>query len=183
MTQSGESLDERRKRRRSGCWYPIVWRGDELRVLVTGGGAVATRKAGALLEAGARVTVLAPELSEPLRRWHDSGQIEWLEGRYPGRAPALVDFALAIAATDDPAANARLAAECRRIRLPVNRADDPESSDFVTPATVRHGESGLTVSVFTMGRDPELSRDLRLALEEWLPRWWRQRRDKEKQDT
>ena len=58
---------------------PILLEGTGLRVLVVGGGTVASRKAAVLLEAGARVRVVAPALSLPMRVIVNAGRVELIE--------------------------------------------------------------------------------------------------------
>ena len=102
------------------------------RVLVVGGGSVAKRKVEALLAAGARVAVGAPDLEPELAAWKTSARIEHHEGRF---TPSWLDDAwLVIAATDDPVTNRAVveAADARRIFA--NAVDDAELSRFHVPA-------------------------------------------------
>lgn len=102
-------------------------------VLVVGAGCVATRRLPALLEAGARVRLIAPEASAAVRAFAGAGQVEWVQGRYD--AGLLGDPWYVMALTDDPEINAAIAAECERRRLFCVRGDDAEGGSAWTPAS------------------------------------------------
>ena len=107
------------------------------RVLVVGGGAVARRKAEALLDAGARVVVGAPVIEPGLAEWVAARRIQHIAGSFE---PHWLDDAwLVIAATDDAAINRAVvdAADARRIFS--NAVDDAELSRFHVPARVERG--------------------------------------------
>src|SRR5262249_38846881 len=123
-------------------------------VVVVGGGAVALRRARALVEAGARVTVIAPEGSSQLAAL----PVTLLRRRY--RAGDLVGSWLVPAATDAPAANAAVAAEAEGLRIWCVRADHATATAARIPAVTSHGD--ITVAV-TSGGDPRRSQRLRSA--------------------
>jgi hypothetical protein len=84
--------------------YPLALRLDGRRVLVVGGGAVATRRMPALLAAGARVEVVSPELTPALRALADQRRITWTPRRFqPGDVAGAW---LVQVAVDDPAGGA-----------------------------------------------------------------------------
>ena len=82
--------------------FPVMLRGEAVRALVVGGGAVAARKAVALLDAGAAVRVVAPRVGERLRAGHERLTID--ERRF--EAADLADATLVVAASDDASVNA-----------------------------------------------------------------------------
>ena len=131
------------------------------RVLLVGGGAVATRKAAALLEAGADVVVGAPVLSDALAQAVAEGRL----GHRPGRfEPAWLEGVwLVIAATDDAEVNAAVAREAETRRLWVNVVDDAPRCSFQVPARVERGP--LQVAISSRGEAPMLARWLRETLE------------------
>jgi len=123
---------------------PVLVDGAGLRVLVVGGGAVAARKLAAFLQAGARVRVVAPEAAESVKALADSGELEWLARGYQ---PAdLGDAQLVIAATDDRAVNAKIAADARAVYRLVNVADEPADGSFTMMAVHRSGTLVVGVS-------------------------------------
>ena len=118
--------------------------------LVVGGGAVAARKAGALLAAGARVRLVARRVGPEVRAL---AGVAWEERDFD---PADVAGArLVIAATGDGAVNAAVLAAGEAAGVWVNAADDPAHCSFTLPAVARRG--AVTVAVSTGGHSPALA--------------------------
>jgi len=134
-------------------------------VLVVGGGEVAARKIAALLKAGAGVRVNAQEILHPdIAAAVADGRVWRLAGDFD---PAWLDTVwLVVAATDDPAFNAGLAAEAGRRRRLINVVDDAGLSTFHVPAVV--DRSPLVVAVSSAGAAPMLARRVRERLETLL---------------
>ncbi|HKT01682.1 MAG TPA: uroporphyrinogen-III C-methyltransferase [Rugosimonospora sp.] len=129
--------------------YPIGLLLAGKRVLVVGGGTVATRRVPALLAAGARVVLVAPEVTPALRALADEGRLHWEPRRF---LPSDVDGAwLVQAAVDDPLAAASVSAAAAERRVFCVRADDRTAATAWTPAVARHGT--VTVAVLA-GGDP-----------------------------
>jgi uroporphyrin-III C-methyltransferase/precorrin-2 dehydrogenase/sirohydrochlorin ferrochelatase len=123
--------------------YPLALRLADRRVLVVGGGAVATRRLPALLAAGADVVLVSPRLTPALRAHADAGRITWVERRFERSD---VDGAwLVQVAVDDPAAAAEVSAAAAEQRIFCVRADDRDAATAWTPAVTRHGP--VTVAV------------------------------------
>lgn len=140
------------------AYYPIVMNLTDCKCLVVGGGEVALRKAQSLAEAGARVTVIAPDVLGDIESL-DGVQVEkrsWQPGDASG-------YTLVIAATDDPVLNAEVSAEARAKNILVNVVDDPELCSFIVPACVRRGD--LLIAVTTCGKSPALSKRIRMDIE------------------
>ncbi len=148
-----------------GRFYPIVLRLRGRQVLVVGGGKVAARKTVGLLEAGARVIAVSPELSPTFRRLISAGAVTCVERSY--QSDDVADVALVIAATDDPQVNAQVRSDARRAGVLVSVVDDPENSDFIVPAVVRRGDLMLAVS--SGGASPGLVGQLRRELDLLVP--------------
>ena len=137
-------------------------------VLVVGGGAVAQRKVEALLAAGARVRLVAPQLTEELAELAQADSIEYRAGDF---APETLDDAwLAIAATNHPETNARVVAESEARRILVNVVDDAEQSSFHVPARIERGP--LQIAISSGGGAPMLARHLRERLEAQFDETW-----------
>ena len=145
--------------------YPIVFDIAGKLCVVIGAGSVGLRKVHGLIAARAKVRLVAPTLGSegPL-----PDGVEWL--RRPYRAGDLRGACLAFAASDDGAVNAAVAAEARRVGIPVNVADDGAAGDFSLPALLRCGP--LTVAVATAGGSPAAAALVRDHLQGMLgPEW------------
>ncbi|MGB8859720.1 MAG: bifunctional precorrin-2 dehydrogenase/sirohydrochlorin ferrochelatase [Ilumatobacteraceae bacterium] len=127
-------------------------------VLLVGGGTVAVRKATALVEAGARVTVVAPVVQPELVAMVAEVQVR------PYERGEVAAYQLVITATDDPAVNAAVSRDAVLAKVWVNSADDPEHCSFILPAIARQGP--ITVAVSTGGASPALARELRRRVAE-----------------
>jgi precorrin-2 dehydrogenase/sirohydrochlorin ferrochelatase len=129
--------------------------------VIAGGGRVAERKARKLLEAGARVRVVSPELTAGLHQLKWEGKILHRERRFQARD--LGNAHLAIAATDDRELNRRICQLCGKRRIWVNGVDDPLHSSFIFPSVVKKGD--LVLAISTSGKSPAMARALRRKLE------------------
>jgi uroporphyrin-III C-methyltransferase/precorrin-2 dehydrogenase/sirohydrochlorin ferrochelatase len=130
------------------------------RVVVVGGGPVAASKIAALVEAGADVTVVAPEIVPEIqgrgvtvvRRSFEESDLDgawWVVAAAPG----------------DVNSRVRAAADARRVF--VNAVDDPAHATAYLGGVVRR--DGVTIAISTDGRAPALAGLLREALDAWLP--------------
>jgi len=143
-------------------YLPIFLNIKHQRCLVVGGGEVALRKASVLLDAGAKVKVVAPELAEGFAGLPG---IEYTAARFE---PQHLDGAmLAIAATGDAGVNRQVSELAKARSIPVNVVDAPELCSFIMPAIL--DRSPLMVAFSSGGASPVLTRMLRGKLETMIP--------------
>lgn len=112
--------------------FPLFVRLSGKPVLVIGGGGIAARRVGALLDFDAAVTVVSPELSPELETFRH--RIDWRGERYSGIAKR---YALVLAATNDRMVNGKVGEDARSLDIPVSVADSREESTFWFPALLR----------------------------------------------
>ncbi len=138
------------------------------RVVVVGGGPVAARRVAGLLDAAAVVDLVTPHATTALDALAADGRITWHQRPY--QTGDLAGAWYAVAATNDPAVNAAVAAEAEASRVFCSRADDAGSSTVWTPAVGRH--AGIEVAVLSPGAmhggDPRRSQRVRDAVIEGL---------------
>lgn len=123
--------------------------------LVVGGGAIAVRKVGHLLDSGAKVTVVSPSLCPAIDDWRKARRLRQLPRVF--RASDVKGSVLVFAATDDTAVNLRVLKACRRARILCCSVDAHwDKGDFLTPAIIRHPK--VTVAVSTGGQSCKRAR-------------------------
>jgi uroporphyrin-III C-methyltransferase/precorrin-2 dehydrogenase/sirohydrochlorin ferrochelatase len=148
--------------------FPVLVSLEGRPCLVVGGGSVALRKVGGLLDEGARVLVVAEEPCEELRTLAREGRLELEARRY--RRGEVTGYALVFAATDDREVNRAVYDDAEAAGIWANVADDPPLCRFHLPARIRRGP--LELAIATGGRAPFVSRRLRERLEQRIgPRW------------
>jgi len=132
--------------------------------LVVGAGEVAGSKMESLLNAGARITVVAPLAISNIERLARSGTLAWRQREF--QADDLNEVFLVIAAASSGAVNRAVYLEARRRGVLCNSVDDPPNCDFYFPAVVRRGD--LQIAISTAGESPALAQRIRQELEKSL---------------
>jgi len=141
-------------------YYPIFLDITGKLCVVVGGGAVAERKVGVLLDCGARVEVVADRLTPALEALKQEGRIVHHDEAYQARR--LSGAFLVIGATDSGAVNEAVSCDARALGALVNIVDHPERCGFVLPSVAARGD--LVIAVSTSGRSPALAKRLRAEL-------------------
>jgi siroheme synthase-like protein len=124
--------------------FPIALHGERLTAVVIGGGSVGTRKALALIEAGAQVRVVSPEVTPELDEAERTRRLSIVRESY--RADQLGNATLVIAATDSREVNAQIAVDAHSRGKLVNITDFPDEGNFHTMALHRSGDVTIAVS-------------------------------------
>ncbi|MFC1500366.1 bifunctional precorrin-2 dehydrogenase/sirohydrochlorin ferrochelatase [Candidatus Zixiibacteriota bacterium] len=132
--------------------------------LVVGGGDVGTRKVRNLLDAGARVTVVSPVITDELSDLAGSGDVRWLEEVF--RADHLDGMFLAVASTDDRTGNEEVVHAARESGVLICDASSSDSTQVIFGALLE--DDGITVAVFSDGRDPGQARRMRDRISDLL---------------
>ena len=142
-------------------YYPVNLDIRNRKCLVVGGGDVGTRKVITLLDCGAIVVVVSPEVTEKIAELSNKGLIK-LERR--GFKPTDLDqIFLVIGATDNPELNRQIHTEAERFGMLCNIADRPEVCNFILPAIVNRGD--LIIAISTSGKSPAFAKKMRKDLE------------------
>jgi siroheme synthase-like protein len=141
--------------------YPVFLDLHDMNVLVVGGGRIGARKAEGLSAAGARVRLVATDVSEHV----DAATIDDLRPR-AFEAIDLDGIRLVVTATGDEQVDAAISAEARARGIWTNAADQPVDCEFILPAIARRGR--VTIAVSTDGASPALARELRNLIDEFL---------------
>ena len=136
--------------------YPVNLVVDGKPVLVVGGGRVAAGKIRRLVEAGAEVTVVAPQISDEI------AAMDVAIERRPYLRGEVAAYRLVVTATRT-GADADVFADGEAAGVWVNAADDPAHCSFTLPAVARRG--AIQVAVSTDGQSPAMASWLRARFE------------------
>jgi precorrin-2 dehydrogenase/sirohydrochlorin ferrochelatase len=145
--------------------FPMFVKLEGKLVVVIGGGDIAQGKIEGLLSSGARVRVIAPQITRQIAEWVRFRKVEWLPK--PFAAGDLEGATLAIAATSAPGVNKAVFAEADANKILCNAVDDIENCHFYYGAIVQRGD--LQIAISTNGKSPALAQRIRKELEVAYP--------------
>ncbi|MGD1153277.1 MAG: bifunctional precorrin-2 dehydrogenase/sirohydrochlorin ferrochelatase [Syntrophales bacterium] len=143
-------------------YYPLFLDITDRRCVVVGGGDVAERKVGRLLDFGASVIVVGKALTPGLETMKKEGRINHIDADYD--KAFINDAFLVIGATDRDDVNAEISRDGREKGILVNIVDDPDKCDFVLPSLLKQGD--LLIAISTGGKSPALAKKLREDMEQ-----------------
>ncbi|NLT96071.1 MAG: bifunctional precorrin-2 dehydrogenase/sirohydrochlorin ferrochelatase [Clostridia bacterium] len=140
--------------------YPVSLNISQKRCLVVGGGKVALRKIGTLLEAGGEVLVISRKVLPEIKKLVDEEKIKWVSQEI--NYELLKNCFLVIAATNNRDINRQIAEFCQRNSILVNVVDSLEESSFIVNSYLKQGD--LTIAVSTNGKSPALAKKIKSDL-------------------
>lgn len=146
-------------------FLPIFMNVTNQNCLVVGGGKVASRKVFMLMRAGAKVSVVSPELCQDLMIRKNEGEIEHISRQFQGED--IENKKIIIAATNNSDVNKHISQLCHQKGLPVNVVDAPELCSFIVPSII--DRNPVQIAISTGGASPVLARLLRSRLETFIP--------------
>ena len=139
-------------------YYPAFLNLKNKKAVVVGGGKVAERKVRLLVKAGANVKVISPDITKPLEKLRDKGNIKHANRNYVKRD--LKNAYIVIAATSSAEINTKIAGESENL---VNVVDTPSEGNYIVPSVVTRGP--LTIAISTEGTSPAVSKTIRKEVE------------------
>lgn len=145
-------------------FFPIMIELENKKIIIVGGGEVAFRKCKKLLEFGARVIVVSPEIDDNLKKLKTNyvDDLNFIYDIY--RKEYIVDSFLVIAATSCKDVNKEIVEDSKELSILVNSVDGREDSDFITTSIINN--DNLTISICSGGSFPALSKKIRKEMEE-----------------
>lgn len=147
-------------------FYPISLNLKDRLCIVVGGGSVAARRIHKLLESGAMVRIIAPDIVPTLQKLLESNSsLSWFQAKYKGKEDLTAAY-LVFAATDDGYLNEQIALDANSLNIFTNIASNGILSDFIVPASFNQGD--LQVSLSTSTKVPGLSKAISKDLENLL---------------
>jgi len=133
--------------------------------LVVGGGDIALRKARLLTSAGARITIVAPEVNDALIQHAEEFGHDLLAREF--QPSDVLNNWLVVSATGRPEIEQAVYRHASDAGIFCNGVDDIANCSYITPAIVDRGS--VVVAISTGGSAPVLARKLRAQIELLLP--------------
>ena len=151
-------------------YFPIFVDISKKKIVVIGGGVIATRRVHTLLQFAEQITVVAPEITVELQEMSDKGLITWQCEEYFAKQIAEAD--MVIAATNQPKVNHQIKADCIQReqqtghQIWVSVIDDKEMCDFYFPSIVQRED--VIVGISSGGTSPSKTKTIRKKIETLL---------------
>lgn len=147
---------------RNKAYFPLFVDLSEKRILIVGGGKIATRRVRTLLPFCSRIKVVAPEISEEIRGWT---VVACEKRKFVPADLEQADFVLV--ATDDPTVDDEIYKLCKKLNIPVNVASNKKKCDFYFPAIVQDGN--MVVGITSSGETHKQVSEMRGKIEKIFP--------------
>ena len=142
-------------------YYPAFLDVKDRLCLIIGGGQIAEGRIASLLECGAQIKMISPEVTAEVQGMADAGILRLEKREY--QDGDLEGAFIAIASTDDRTVNRQIAQEAEKRNVLLNVVDVTHLCTFIAPSVVKKGD--VTVAISTSGLSPALARKLREELE------------------
>jgi precorrin-2 dehydrogenase/sirohydrochlorin ferrochelatase len=148
----------------------LAWQLKNKRVLIVGGGDVASGRIESVLVADAFITLISPRKGlHPLTKQFidNSDRITYHDRPFSG-VDDLSEVDMVLTAIDDVERSREICDMCRALRIPINVADIPPSCDFYFGSQIRDGP--LQIMISTNGQSPKLANLIKKKIEQSLPK-------------
>ncbi|ODA41985.1 bifunctional precorrin-2 dehydrogenase/sirohydrochlorin ferrochelatase [Desulfosporosinus sp. BG] len=142
-------------------YYPLFMDVEAQPVLVVGGGSIALRKVQTLMDHGAKVHIVSPQLIPELKALINDNSCLWSEKAYS--TDDIQEAILVFSCTEKEEVNAKVSSDAKAHHRPVNVVDDPEKCSFIVPSIMEQGD--LKIAVSTGGSSPIVARQVRAELQ------------------
>ncbi len=142
-------------------YFPIFVDLEKFKILVIGGGEVATRKVENLLYFNGKPTIIAPKVTNKLSELILQNNLQFFQRNY--QRNDISNYDLIFVATDDPELSPKIANELEGKPVLINFADEPRYCNFIMPSFIRRGD--LVIAISSQGVAPFFSKYVRQLLE------------------
>jgi len=146
-------------------FFPIYIDMDNLKVLLIGGGDIATEKIEKLLDFTDKITIISTVISTPLEKIIRDNSLKY--HLRPYMSGDIDGYDIVIVATDTIRLHKEIYQESRGSRVLVNSVDDTAYCDFIFPSYIKRGD--LTISFSTSGASPAFAKQIREYFEDKIP--------------
>ena len=146
-------------------YFPAYLKIDDKKILIIGGGNIATEKLEKLLDFTNHIIILAEEFSDKISQLARENGLKTIQKRYEPKD--IEGFDIVIVAIDDIQKQKEIYLEAKKKKILCNSVDAIEYCDFIFPSYIKKGD--LTISISTSGASPAVAKYLRRYIEKLIP--------------
>ena len=147
------------------AYFPAFIKLDNMKILIVGGGYIASEKLEHMLDFTKDIAVIAPELSSHMKEMIEQNNLAYKERVY--KQNDIDGFGIVIVAVDDIKVQKSVYNEAREKGIFCNSVDSVDYCDFIFPSYIKNGD--LTIAVSTSGASPAVAKHLRRFLQRIIP--------------
>ncbi len=148
------------------AYFPAFIKLDNLKILIIGGGNIASEKLGHMLDFTKDITVISPKLSDASRGLIEQNSLFFIDRVY--KKGDIDGFGIVIVAVDDIAVQKSVFKETRVKKILCNSVDSVDYCDFIFPSYIKDGD--LTIAISTSGASPAFAKHMRRFLQKVIPK-------------
>jgi len=146
-------------------YFPIILKIDKSKILVVGGGNIASDKIEKLLDFTKDITVISPNISDKTKEFIDKNRLNFINRKY--KDGDIKGFSIVVVAVNDINLQKKIFQECQIYNILCNSVDSVEYCNFIFPSYIKR--EALIVAFSTSGISPSISKYLRIAFEKLIP--------------
>ncbi len=148
------------------AYFPAFIKLDEIKILIIGGGCIASEKLEHMLDFTKDISVISPLLSSSMREVIEKNSLSYVDRVY--EKDDIDGFGIVIVAVDDIAVQKSVYEEARSKKILCNSVDSVDYCDFIFPSYIKDGD--LTIAISTSGASPAVAKHLRKFLQKVIPK-------------
>lgn len=138
---------------------------DEIKVLLVGGGNIATEKLEKILDFTTDITIISPFICDEAKNYIEKNNLTFCVRKYVKND--IKEFDIIVVAVDDLELQKEIFEECKLYNKLCNCVDSVDYCNFIFPAYIKKG--GLTVSISTSGKSPAVAKHIKTYLARKIP--------------
>jgi precorrin-2 dehydrogenase/sirohydrochlorin ferrochelatase len=146
-------------------YFPLYLKMDKIKVLIVGGGNIATEKLEKILDFTTDITIISPFICDKAREYIEKNNLPFLMRKYINND--IKEFDIIVVAVDDLTLQKEIFEECKVYNKLCNSVDSVDYCNFIFPAYIKKG--GLTVSISTSGKSPAVAKHVKKYIGEKIP--------------
>ncbi|MFZ9660105.1 MAG: precorrin-2 dehydrogenase/sirohydrochlorin ferrochelatase family protein [Arcobacteraceae bacterium] len=146
-------------------YFPLYLKMDKIKVLIVGGGYIATEKLEKILDFTTDITIISPFICSEAQEYIAHNNLSFCVRKY--EKDDIKEFDLIVIAVDDLLLQKDIFDECKLYNKLCNSVDSVDYCNFIFPAYIKKG--GLTVSISTSGKSPAIAKHIKSYLAKKIP--------------